>query len=41
MTMTYVFKFVPTDVQVSIIQNSGVLPRPAGVGVSYSIEAAS
>lgn len=41
MTMTYVFKFIPTDVQVSIIQNSGVLPRPAGVGVSYSIEAAS
>ncbi|MFT8891794.1 MAG: DUF2612 domain-containing protein [Acetobacter papayae] len=41
MTMTYVFRFVPTDVQVSIIQNSGVLPRPAGVGISYSIEAAS
>ena len=41
MTMTYVFSFVPTDVQVSIIQNSGVLPRPAGVGVSYSIEASS
>ncbi|MFT9442329.1 MAG: DUF2612 domain-containing protein [Acetobacter papayae] len=41
MTMTYVFSFVPTDVQVSIIQNSGVLPRPAGVGISYSIEAAS
>lgn len=41
MTMTYVFRFVPTDVQVSIIQNSGVLPRPAGVGVSYSIEAGS
>lgn len=41
MTMTYVFRFVPTDVQVSIIQNSGVLPRPAGVGVSYSIEASS
>lgn len=41
MTMTYVFRFVPTDVQVSIIQNSGVLPRPAGVGISYSIEADS
>ncbi|GAA3686676.1 MULTISPECIES: DUF2612 domain-containing protein [Acetobacter] len=38
MSMTYVFKFVPTDVQVSIIQNSGVLPRPAGVSVSYSIQ---
>ncbi|MBO1325325.1 DUF2612 domain-containing protein [Acetobacter sp. TBRC 12305] len=41
MTMTYVFDFVPTDVQISIIQNSGVLPRPAGVGVSYSIKSAS
>lgn len=38
MTMTYVFDFVPTAVQVSIIQNSGVLPRPAGVGVSYQIK---
>lgn len=38
MSMTYVFKFVPTDVQVSVIQNSGVLPRPAGVSVSYSIQ---
>ncbi|MFT9016568.1 MAG: DUF2612 domain-containing protein [Acetobacter sp.] len=37
MTMTYIFDFVPTDVQISIIQNSGVLPRPAGVGVSYAI----
>ena len=34
MSMTYIFKFIPTDVQVSIIQNSGVLPRPAGVSVS-------
>lgn len=41
MTMTYVFKFVPTDVQVSIIQNSGVLPRPTGVGVNYQIEGSS
>lgn len=38
MTMTYVFDFIPTAVQVSIIQNSGVLPRPAGVGVSYQIK---
>nr|WP_298794633.1 DUF2612 domain-containing protein [uncultured Acetobacter sp.] len=37
MTMTYVFNFIPTDVQVSIIQGSGVLPRPAGVAVSYAI----
>lgn len=41
MTMTYVFDFIPTDVQVSIIQNSGVLPRPAGVGVIYSIKSSS
>lgn len=41
MTMTYVFRFVPTPVQVSIIQNSGVLPRPVGVGVSYVIESTS
>lgn len=41
MTMSYVFRFVPTAVQVSIIQNSGVLPRPAGVGVSYVIESVS
>ena len=38
MSMTYVFRFMPTAVQVSIIQNSGVLPRPAGVSVSYSIQ---
>ncbi|GAA3686239.1 MULTISPECIES: DUF2612 domain-containing protein [Acetobacter] len=38
MSMTYVFSFVPTAVQVSIIQNSGVLPRPAGVSVSYQIQ---
>lgn len=38
MTMTYVFDFIPTAVQVSIIQNSGALPRPAGVGVSYQIK---
>ena len=40
MSMTYVFRFVPTAVQVSIIQNSGVLPRPLGVSVSYSIQSA-
>lgn len=41
MSMTYVFDFVPTDVQVSIIQNSGVLPRPAGVNVSYQIKSST
>ena len=37
MSMTYIFNFLPTDVQISIIQNSGVLPRPSGVGVEYQI----
>nr|WP_025826868.1 DUF2612 domain-containing protein [Acetobacter persici] len=37
MSMSYVFNFIPTDVQISIIQSSGVLPRPAGVAVSYAI----
>lgn len=31
MTMTYTFTFQPTPVEVSIIFNSGVLPRPTGV----------
>lgn len=35
MTMTYSFNFVLTPVQVSIVLNSGVLPRPSGVSVSY------
>lgn len=37
MSMTYVFNFHPTAAQISIIQNSGVLPRPSGVAVNYSI----
>lgn len=37
MTMTYVFGFVPSSVDVAIIENSGVLPRPSGVSVSYAI----
>lgn len=37
MSMTYVFEFLPSPVQISIIQNSGVLPRPAGVDVGYRI----
>jgi hypothetical protein len=36
MTMTYVFSFVPSAVQLSIIQNSGVLPRPSGVSNTVS-----
>ena len=31
MTMTYTFEFAPTPVQVSILTNSGVFPRPSGV----------
>ena len=38
MSMTYTFGFVPSAVQISIIQNSGVLPRPAGVRVTYAIK---
>jgi hypothetical protein len=37
MSMTYVFDFTPTPVEVAIIQQSGVLPRPTGVSVSYTI----
>lgn len=31
MTMTYTFTFALTDVQLAIVQNSGVLPKPVGV----------
>jgi Protein of unknown function (DUF2612) len=34
MTMTYYFTFVPTALQLAIIENSGVMPRPAGVSAS-------
>ena len=37
MTMSYVFNFTPTPVQTAIINNSGVLPRPAGVSASVVI----
>jgi hypothetical protein len=37
MSITYTFTFTPSPVEVAIIQQSGVLPRPAGVSVSYSI----
>ena len=36
MTMDYVFNFSTTPVEKSIIANSGVLPRPSGVAVTYS-----
>lgn len=35
MSMTYKFHFTLTPVQQTIVINSGVLPRPAGVAVSY------
>lgn len=36
MTLTYVFNFPPTSAQIAIIQNSGAMPRPAGVGINFS-----
>lgn len=34
MTMTYTFAFPLNPVEVSIVENSGVLPRPAGVSAT-------
>ncbi len=34
MTMTYTFDFTPTPVELAIVEQSGVLPRPAGVALS-------
>ena len=36
MSLTYVFNFAPTSAQIAIIQNSGAMPRPAGVQVNFS-----
>jgi hypothetical protein len=36
MSMTYVFHFIPNAVEAAIISQSGVLPRPTGVSVTYS-----
>jgi hypothetical protein len=36
MTLTYVFNFALTTAQIAIVQNSGAMPRPAGVGVNFS-----
>lgn len=36
MSLTDVFKFVPTPAQQAIVEYSGVLPRPAGVEVTYT-----
>lgn len=36
MTLTYVFLFNPSIEQLAIIENSGAMPRPAGVLVDYA-----
>jgi hypothetical protein len=36
MSMTYQFEFIPTPVDAAIISQSGVMPRPTGVSVTYS-----
>ena len=41
MAMEYVFNFSLAPVDISVILSSGVLPRPAGVQVSYTQSAAS
>lgn len=34
MTMTYTFTFALTPVELAIVLNSGVLPKPTGVAAS-------
>lgn len=41
MTLTFVFNFLPTNAQQAIVEDSGVLPRPAGVQIDYSWPAVS
>ena len=36
MSMTYVFEFKPDPVDVAIITQSGVMPKPTGVSISYA-----
>ena len=38
MTMTYTFMFQPTSVELAIIEQSGVLPKPVGVSASVVID---
>jgi hypothetical protein len=38
MTLTYIFLFQPTPAQFAILNSSGALPRPAGVGVTYTFQ---
>jgi hypothetical protein len=37
MAMTYQFNFALTTIELAILQYSGVLPHPAGVGVTISV----
>ncbi len=37
LTMTYVFSFAPSDLQISIVELDGLLPTPAGVMVGYEV----
>lgn len=39
MTMTYMFDFTPTPMEVTLIQSSGVLPHPGGVALNYRFRA--
>lgn len=41
MTMTYIFQFQPSAAQLAIVENSGVMPRPAGVLVTYIFQTAT
>ena len=36
MSMTYSFDFTLSSVDASIVENSGVLPRPSGVAINYA-----
>jgi hypothetical protein len=38
MSINYVFEFTPADAQIAIIENAGILPKPAGVAISYTIK---
>lgn len=37
MTMTYTFGFIPTPLELAIIETSNVLPRPTGVKISVDV----
>lgn len=37
MTMAYAFSYIPTPLQVAIVTQTGILPKPVGVAMSISI----